>query len=445
VPEPSLEPLITECPNCRTRFRVSETQLAAASGRVRCGACLSVFQGTDYLIFGTATSQQSDASPELDDLLDELNDATQPEPPRKAKTVIERASEAARGSNRRAAKTVPFPRAARAEPEAQSEPGKKIAPGKKIEPAQIAEPNETAELEPATAAQAKGDAEPVPTAAEIEIELAPPAVETEAPADALAHLADAELVDAAGEAPVENASLAAEPVNAPRAADSIAGAGRVDATPADPGDAKSANAIDVKPADARAPTRASEPRAAPEPRVAAAIARPMPIVAVDVEEARAPPRRSSVWQPILLVLLIATLAAQVLWLQFATWSLDPQIRPVYELGCRYLGCKLPVMRDLSAIHARNLVVRTHPDVAGALMVDALIVNEASFPQPFPLIEMRFSSMSGEVVAARRFASSEYLSGELKGAQSMQPRTPVHIALEIEDPGKDALNYVVLFR
>jgi hypothetical protein len=103
------------------------------------------------------------------------------------------------------------------------------------------------------------------------------------------------------------------------------------------------------------------------------------------------------------------------------------------------------MRDLSAIHARNLVVRTHPDVAGALMVDALIVNEASFPQPFPLIEMRFSSMSGEVVAARRFASSEYLSGELKGAQSMQPRTPVHIALEIEDPGKDALNYVVLFR
>ena len=47
--EDNLEPLITQCPNCETRFRVTEAQLQVAHGRVRCGACLSVFDGTAHL------------------------------------------------------------------------------------------------------------------------------------------------------------------------------------------------------------------------------------------------------------------------------------------------------------------------------------------------------------------------------------------------------------
>lgn len=41
------QPLITECPSCRTRFRVTVEQLAVAGGRVRCGACLAVFDGRE--------------------------------------------------------------------------------------------------------------------------------------------------------------------------------------------------------------------------------------------------------------------------------------------------------------------------------------------------------------------------------------------------------------
>ena len=41
------EPLISECPSCQTRFRVTEEQLAVADGRVRCGACLAVFDGRE--------------------------------------------------------------------------------------------------------------------------------------------------------------------------------------------------------------------------------------------------------------------------------------------------------------------------------------------------------------------------------------------------------------
>lgn len=42
--------LITRCPVCTTAFRVQRTQLAARSGRVRCGKCGTVFDGITALI-----------------------------------------------------------------------------------------------------------------------------------------------------------------------------------------------------------------------------------------------------------------------------------------------------------------------------------------------------------------------------------------------------------
>src|SRR5690606_22588931 len=34
---------ITQCPHCQTSFRLKHSQLSAARGSVRCGACLQVF------------------------------------------------------------------------------------------------------------------------------------------------------------------------------------------------------------------------------------------------------------------------------------------------------------------------------------------------------------------------------------------------------------------
>jgi hypothetical protein len=148
--------------------------------------------------------------------------------------------------------------------------------------------------------------------------------------------------------------------------------------------------------------------------------------------------------PAILVALVA-LAGQVLWFQFATWARDPEIRPVYEWLCAGLGCELPIMRALDAFRTKNLVVRAHPERPGALAVDAIIVNDASFAQPYPEIELRFSAIGGNLVAARRFSPNEYLAGDAAGANLIGPHTPVHIALDIEDPGADAVNYIIAFR
>ncbi|HKJ75670.1 MAG TPA: DUF3426 domain-containing protein [Gammaproteobacteria bacterium] len=42
--------MYTQCPECRTIFRVHEDQLAAAGGRVRCGQCMHVFKAPDHQV-----------------------------------------------------------------------------------------------------------------------------------------------------------------------------------------------------------------------------------------------------------------------------------------------------------------------------------------------------------------------------------------------------------
>lgn len=42
--------MYTRCPHCSTFFSVSSTQLSAAQGRVRCGSCMSIFNGLEHLI-----------------------------------------------------------------------------------------------------------------------------------------------------------------------------------------------------------------------------------------------------------------------------------------------------------------------------------------------------------------------------------------------------------
>lgn len=49
---------VTQCPECTTRFKVSEEQLAAHDGLVRCGRCHEVFNAREHL-------QEEEPSPQL--------------------------------------------------------------------------------------------------------------------------------------------------------------------------------------------------------------------------------------------------------------------------------------------------------------------------------------------------------------------------------------------
>ncbi len=148
--------------------------------------------------------------------------------------------------------------------------------------------------------------------------------------------------------------------------------------------------------------------------------------------------------------LLNLLGAGALLLQYVNYHFDElarqdQYRPWFEKICPEIGCSLPSKVDISQIRSTNLIVRSHPQYMDALLVDAIIYNRASFAQPFPVLELHFADINGQLIVGNHFRPSEYLSGELAGQNKMPPQTPIHISLEIKDPGPRAISYSLNFQ
>jgi hypothetical protein len=164
---------------------------------------------------------------------------------------------------------------------------------------------------------------------------------------------------------------------------------------------------------------------------------------LDWQKRRSPWGRRLLW--LALVLLAAGgLAAQYIAYHFDELARQDQYRPWFQQICPQIGCEVPSKVDIARIKSSNLVVRSHPEFNGALVVDAIIYNRATFSQPFPLLELRFADLNGHLIASRRFKPGEYLKGDLEGLAEMPPQTPIHIALDILDPGPKAVNYSLSF-
>ena len=148
---------------------------------------------------------------------------------------------------------------------------------------------------------------------------------------------------------------------------------------------------------------------------------------------------------LVIVALLGGLVSQVVWFQFDRLSAIPELRPFYEKGCELAGCELKPLVDVQSIQSRKLVVKTNPDNRSQLIVDAVIINRASFEQPVPAIALTFSNLNNDVVAQSVFTPDEYLAGDGKTLEAMPTDTPVRILINIRDPGKDAVNYNLVFR
>lgn len=368
---------VTQCPHCRTSFRVNPAQLGAAQGMVRCGACHEVFNAGRYLqADGRArpgASAVDDApAPPLADVPPDQGQALNDE--HLDLDHIDLDAELARLEQQERLKPLPAPpRPVRQEPML----------GRLDEPADDAAPALPAD-QPARASEAGS------------VRLTPVDDNSPLPPSPLA----------VSERPLRSAARHAQ-----RREPAI-----------DPSPLRSEPAL----TDAPLFELDDEP------------------LQLDWQPTRPRWGRRLGWLGLNLLALLALLGQYVIY-NFDELARQDAYRPWLERLCPTLGCTLPARVDITQIRSTNLVVRSHPDFTGALVVDAILYNRAPFAQPFPLLELRFADLSGRLVASRQFKPSEYLAGELAGEREMPPQTPIHIALDILDPGEQAVNYSLNFR
>ncbi|MFT5691146.1 MAG: putative Zn finger-like uncharacterized protein [Oceanicoccus sp.] len=144
-----------------------------------------------------------------------------------------------------------------------------------------------------------------------------------------------------------------------------------------------------------------------------------------------------------IILALTVLIAQYIFFNFDRFSRDESLRPLLTSMCNFAGCSVTRLSNIRLIKSSNLVIRSHPKTAKALIVDAIITNRANFAQDFPIIELQFTDLNENIIASRRFSPEEYVRGELTGNNILPSKQPIYISLEIVDPGLEAVSYQLL--
>ncbi|MDE0351031.1 MAG: DUF3426 domain-containing protein [Gammaproteobacteria bacterium] len=150
-------------------------------------------------------------------------------------------------------------------------------------------------------------------------------------------------------------------------------------------------------------------------------------------------RRTGLWTAGC-VLAAVGLVAQLLWLRFDAWAANTALRPVYAAVCRVFPCTVPLRTSVAGFAVRGVALRTRPDGPEAIVVEALLVNERTFEQRLPALELRLTNLAGEVVAARRLEPMDYLATGAR--ETLAAGGSVRVEAEIGDPAIEALNVVL---
>ncbi|MBV6826165.1 DUF3426 domain-containing protein [Pseudomonas sp. PD9R] len=399
---------VTQCPHCQTSFRVSHAQLSVARGVVRCGSCLQVFNAAKQLLEQAGKDPVAPVTPVT-------VETPGPSEPRaisqKQWTAAELDldsldldEELARLEQREIQPTTEFNR------------HREDTLSAHRDNTETEEPWSDSLFSESAADRALVDEDDLP-----ELELEPSKPSRTEPSLSL------EPVEADDEAQPPQLRLH-DPLDAPTHHE------RLSATATDEIDD---NLPSIEPLRKR--------RERSEPGVRAEVLQDLTDdpLQLDWQKRRSPWGRRLFW--LLLILLGAgALVGQYVAYHFDELARQDQYRPWFQQLCPQIGCTVPSKVDIAKIKSSNLVVRSHPEFNGALVVDAIIYNRAPFSQPFPLLELRFADLNGHLIASRRFKPGEYLNGDLEGMVEMPPQTPIHIALDILDPGAKAVNYSLSF-
>ncbi|PHH42240.1 DUF3426 domain-containing protein [Pseudomonas putida] len=415
---------VTQCPHCQTSFRVSHAQLSVARGVVRCGSCLQVFNAAKQLLEQHAGKEAvTPVAPSIVQPAPSQAVVSEPPPVVKAPVNDEPAAPRAISQKQWSASELDLDSLDLDEELARLEQ-REIQPttefGRQREESLSARRDspEADETEWRDSLFSARDDERLP---EPEDDVEPDAVEPEPVNTARTEPSlSLEPVDLDDEPPIPQLRLH---------------------DPIDPNARRERLSANVEPDDDDLPS--VEPLRKKRQRAEVLQDLTDDPLQLDWQKRRSPWGRRLLWA-LLVLLAAAGLAGQYIAYHFDELARQDQYRPWFQQFCPQIGCTVPSKVDIGKIKSSNLVVRSHPEFSGALVVDAIIYNRATFSQPFPLLELRFADLNGHLIASRRFKPGEYLNGDLEGMAEMPPQTPIHIALDILDPGPKAVNYSLSF-
>lgn len=441
------EAFVTRCPKCKTAFKVNPNLLAKANGKVRCGACLCVFDAEDHIQFASdelensAPAAQVVMSHELDEPVFE-KPAPTPKPveklttkpaPRKVPPQGFKRTEPQLGDTRQ----VETPVSATDLPQPTSQNVDDFTRNLTSEADEEFifedDPNDLFDDDD-DAPQAKDNAGIGEISEDFLNYRADESMQNQFEPRA-AGFTDDDDDEAWAKSLVEDDKPTATPdsyslVDDDFEADTQPKTSSVNVTQYVPPPASS---ITNKGSSKVASKTASKAKSAPNRATGGALA----IEEIESHHNHGQGFFNNTLWTLLAVVLALVLAAQYAWFQRDQLSQISSLRPIYDTACELAGCTLPALTDVSAVNVANNQVRINPADPGTVLVDLVLRNQAGFEQPFPQVIVTFLNDQGRTTQRYRVNPQQYLTGNIKPNDLMPTGVAVQVQLKLENPGNVA--------
>ena len=140
-----------------------------------------------------------------------------------------------------------------------------------------------------------------------------------------------------------------------------------------------------------------------------------------------------------LIILIAIIGS-IFWFKRFELAADPNWRPFVDAICDQVPCGIPTQRDVSLIELRSREVTVQED---SVKINMILLNKASFVQPYPRIEIDFYDLDGNTLATKAKLPAQYLRADMVN-KPMSSGVPVHIEFSVDIDTEEVVGYVFRF-
>jgi predicted Zn finger-like uncharacterized protein len=170
----------------------------------------------------------------------------------------------------------------------------------------------------------------------------------------------------------------------------------------------------------------------------------------DSRDQEMPPSRR--WLILCGVMVTALIAQSIFYFRNSLAEAYPQLRPTLASACAIVGCQLSWARDTAAIEVKGSELVELPSKPGRMLANATLVNRSKVTQDYPLIELRLTNNTNQIVMSRVLQPGEYVAQSVAKEQGgadkaivdktvlekgIAPNAEVALTLTIEVPPKTA--------
>lgn len=153
------------------------------------------------------------------------------------------------------------------------------------------------------------------------------------------------------------------------------------------------------------------------------------------------PRR---WLPIGLIALLALLAAlqAVYYLRTPIAVRWPLTKPYLVQACDFLKCKVQLPQEVDLLAIDDSDLQEDSEYQGLMHFSSMIINNATFAQAYPLLELTLTDVADQPLLRRTFSASEYLPAKTDLQSGLAPGQSVRIKLDLTVSGSAIAGYRV---